>query len=170
LQQSQDLEVGSKFLLLVDDDHVICVTVNSQRKVCLADQTGSCLLENMCYDNRFVSWISCYEYALFCFVPGDSESARASAQASFEAYAEVTGGAFALRRTRRSGQRSAGAGGPARAGSAASSAASSARTSTLRLTIRKVAVGVHWLLAAARRRAASSRACRSRSNHHNTRE
>ena len=172
LQQLEDLEVGSKFLLIVDNkSHAICVIVNSQRKVCLADQTGSCLLENMFDDDRFVSWIRCYDYALFRFVPGDSESARASAQAVYEAYARVTGGAFALRRARRSRQRSAGAGGPARAGSTASSAASSAasraRTSTLRLTIRKVAVGVrgllgpllgvHGLLSAARRRCAVAR-------------
>jgi hypothetical protein len=144
LQCSEDLEVGSKFLLFVDDEHVICVFVNSQRKVSLVDQTGSCFVENMWHDNRFTRWAGSYEYTLFHFVRGDSESARASAQAAYEAYARVTGGAFALRRARRSGRRSAGGTGPARA-------------STLRSAIRKVAAGVRGLLAAARRRCAVAR-------------
>jgi hypothetical protein len=34
--QRSDLEAGSKFLLIVDENHAICVSVNAEGKVCLA--------------------------------------------------------------------------------------------------------------------------------------
>jgi hypothetical protein len=100
--QRSDLEVGSKFLLLVTvKHHAICVSVNAEGKVCLTDQAGSCLLDQMPEDKRFGEWAICTKYMLFRFVPGHSDSARARAQAAVEAYAESTGVAFELRRRAR---------------------------------------------------------------------
>jgi hypothetical protein len=141
--QTPDLEVGSKFLLILDENHAICVSVNSEGNVCLTDQAGSCLLDQMPDDKRFGKWAICTNYMLFRFVPGDSDSARARAQVAIEAYAESTGVAFELRRRARR--------------SAAQRARVVARArpaSILRFTVNKMVTGALWLLAAARKRAA----------------
>jgi hypothetical protein len=78
--QTSDLEVGSKFLLIVDKNHAICVSVNAEGNVCLTDQADSCLLYQMPDDKRFGKWAICTNYMLFRFVPWDSDSARSRAK------------------------------------------------------------------------------------------
>ena len=78
--QTSDLEVGSKFLLIVAKNHAICVSVNAEGNVCLTDQADSCLLYQMPDDKRFGKWSICTNYMFFRFVPWDSDSARSRAK------------------------------------------------------------------------------------------
>jgi hypothetical protein len=90
--KSGRLEPGAKFLLDVEQSHVIAVKILHGGKIVLVDQATSCFLHEMCTNQRFSKWYYCENFVLLRVLPAPgnpSSRLRAAVHEALEAEASM---------------------------------------------------------------------------------